>query len=881
MVSGMKLIGSFPAEVRSCRLTASRRRARGTSQRSPLRNDAHASGLRLNEVLLLALCGVLLAIPSTADAADGATGFEQSVQPFFQKYCLRCHNAQKQEGRFRLDSLPRDFADQANAQRWSEVVFRMNSGEMPPKKEPQPTTKELGQAIDWLSARITEGEAARMARRGPVAHYRLSREEYGHTVYDLLGVYFDVNLPGAFNEDPRWHGFERIGSLLTLSPSHVDRYFRAAETVLSRAFPDQPPKTQKGRREANVGQEKWLQEQGLAGPVRWPIWPGHGQPLVTASAPGLYRIRIQLSALSSFKGRLPHLALWHHQLKRSVFGLDVSAPEDQPTIVEIETFLPEGNFNVMNESPGMLSDGQTPSVNAFPFVNTKVSRPTRPTAYRLFNDEGQSIFPLLIVDWVEYEGPIVTEADQRKREGLVPEPERASVRLPGDEKVKEPGASAQRLIEARECLRRFATRAWRRPVTDVELDRYLKIITGELAAGENFRSAYRAAMVAVLTSKNFYYLEEGSPDQRRATVNDWEFASRLSYFLWSSRPDDELFNLAQQGTLQRPDVLRAQLTRMLGDAKVNRFTQSFPRQWLQLHRVGAFLPDAGLYPDYDKWLEQSLVLEATGYFGEMFSKNLPLREFLDSDWTMLNPRLSMHYGIPLSRNSRTFGTTNETSEPDARASQPIPPGLQRISLRPEDHRGGLLTHASILSLTSDGTRHRPVHRGVWVSEAIFGRTPPPPPPNVEPLSPTPSNQPKATIRMQLEAHATHATCASCHQKIDPLGFAFDNFDAIGRWRTNEKVAGGQGDDPEVNASGTLTDGRAYRGAGEFKQLLVQDTDRFAEAFVEQLATYALRRVMTIDDAAQIKAITAASQKDDYKLRTVIENLVFSNLFRKR
>ena len=785
----------------------------------------------------------LVIVTAKVQAAEESPAFDKAVQPFFQTYCLRCHDAKKQEGKLRLDTLSRDFADEAVAQRWSEVVFRLNSGEMPPTKEPQPKPQELGQVVDWLSTRIKEGEAARMAKRGPVAHYRLSREEYGHTVYDLLGVYFDVNLPGAFNEDPRWHGFDRIGSLLTLSPSHVDRYFGAAETVLARAFPDQQPAFQKSRREANAGQEKWLQEQGLAGPVRWPIWPGHGQHLVSASVPGLYRIRIQLSALPSFKGRLPHLALWHHQLKRSVVGLDVNAAEDQPTVIEIETFLPEGNFNVMNESPGMLADGQTPSVTQFPFVNTKVSRQSRPTGYRLFNDEGQLIFPLLIVDWVETEGPILPAADQKKREGLIPAKD-------GD------------LTEARECLRRFAMRAWRRPVTDAELDRALKIIQSELTAGENFRSAFRAAMVAVLTSKSFFHLEEGSTSQRRETINEWELASRLSYFLWSSMPDDELFALARQGTLQQPEVLRAQLTRMLADPKISRFMESFPRQWLQLHRVGQFPPDASLYPDYDKWLEQSLVLETTGYFSEVFSKNLPLREFLVSDWTMMNPRLAMHYGLP----------------------RPAASGFQRMLLRAEDHRGGLLTHASILSLTSDGTRHRPVHRGVWVSEAIFGRTPPPPPPNVEPLAPTPSNQPKATIRLQLEAHATHAThatCASCHQKIDPLGFAFDNFDAVGRWRTSEQVAGGKGDDPAVNASGKLPDGRAYQSADEFKHLLVQDIDRFAEAFVEQLATYSLRRVMTIDDAAQIKNITQASKRDDYKLRTVIENLVLSDLLLKR
>lgn len=791
--------------------------------------------------LLLSLASVLLAMPSAVTAADAVPAeFDRAVQPFFQKYCLRCHNAQRQEGEFRLDTLSRDFADPASAQRWGEVVFRMNAGEMPPKKEPQPASQELGAAVDWLSTRIQNGEAARMARRGPVAHYRLSREEYGHTVYDLLGVYFDVTLPGALNEDPRWHGYERIGSLLSLSPSHVDRYIRAAETVLARAFPDQPFTSQTVRKEANTGQEKWLQEQGLAGPVRWAIWPGHGQHLVTASTPGLYRIRIRLSALPSFRGRLPHLSLWHHQLKRSVAGQDVQIPEDQPAVIEIETFLPEGNYNVMNESPGMLADGQTPSVTQFPFVNTTVSRPARPTSYRLFNDEGRLIFPLLMIDWVETEGPILTDAVRKKRDGLMPHRE-------GD------------LFEARDSLRRFATRAWRRPVTDAELERYLKIVEVETAAGETFRSAYHAAMVAVLTSKNFYYLEEGSALERRERVNDWELASRLSYFLWSSLPDDELFRLAEQGTLHRPDVLRLQLTRMLADPKIGRFAESFPRQWLQLHRVGAFPPDASLYPDYDKWLEQSLVLETTGYFREMFARNLPLREFLVSDWTMINPRLAIHYGMP----------------------RPPADGLQRVTLLPEDHRGGLLTQASILSLTSDGTRHRPVHRGVWVSEAVFGRTPPPPPPNVEPLAPTPVNQPKATIRMQLEAHATHATCASCHQKIDPLGFAFDNFDALGRWRISEQVAGGHGGDPPVNATGKLPDGRSYGNSEEFKQLLAQDVDRFAEAFVEQLATYALRRVMTIDDAAQIKAIATASQPGDYRLRAVIENLVLSELFSKR
>ncbi len=775
-------------------------------------------------------------VSSAAFAAEPAD-FDATVQPFFKTYCLRCHNDKMQKGDFRLDNLSRDFANHTIAQKWGELLFRINSGEMPPKKEPQPKAEELGKVADAISTRLKEGEAARMAKRGTVTHYRLSREEYGHTVYDLLGVYFDVNQPGAFNDDPRWHGFDRIGSLLSLSPSHVERYLKASETVLERAFPAATLKAQKTRRDADDG--KWKAE-GHAGPVRWLMWPDHGQHLLNVSSPGLYRIRIQLSALPSFKGRVPHLALWHHGQKKSILGRDVLAAEGEPTVLEIEAFLPEGAYTIKNESPGMFSDGHTLSNTNFTFRNTKTTPQNRPTGYKFFNEEGQPIYPLLLVDWVEMEGPILTETDRKKRDGLVPAKD-------GD------------LAEARDALKRLATNAWRRPATDAEIERYIKLVQSELNAGENFRAAYRSAMVAVLTSKNFYYLEEGSPAAPRPNVNDWELASRLSYFLWSSMPDQELFAAARSGTLAKPDILRTQLTRMLGDAKISRFTNSFPKQWLQLHRVGQFPADAELYPDYDKWLEESMVLETTLYFDTVFKENLPLREFIASDWTMLNPRLAMHYGMPAMK------STN----------------FEKVKLRPEDHRGGVLTHASILSLTSDGTRHRPVHRGVWVSEAIFGRTPPPPPPNVEPLAPTPSNKPKATIRNQLEAHATHATCASCHAKIDPLGFAFDTFDAIGRWRTREQVQGGQGDNPLVDASGVLPNGRAFKGPDDFKQLLVQDLDRFAEAFVEQLATFALRRVMTIDDAVHIKAIAQASKKESYKLRTVIENLVLSELFQKR
>jgi len=772
-------------------------------------------------VCLLFFCPVVAVADDVADS-------DKTVQPFFAKHCSRCHDAKQQEGEFRLDTLSREFSNMLVAQRWGEVLFRINSGEMPPKDEPQPSPAELGEVAEWISARIDEGRAARMAQRGPVSHYRLGRDEYANVAYDLLGVHFDARMPGALNEDPRWHGFDRIGSMLTLSPSHVTRYFSAAETVLNQAFPTQPPNSSR-------------QRQAAEAPNRWLILPGWHQGNINVQHSGLYRIRVQLSALPSFKGRLPRLSIWNNSLKRAEVGRDVIASEEKPTVVEFEAFLPQGGFRLTNEAPGKLDDGHT--LTATPNSVTRLDDlHIVPKGYKLFTDDEspRPIFPMLLVDWLEYEGPVLTEADQKKREGLFPTTEND-------------------LTETRTHLNRFMARAWRRSPTDVEVDRYMKVLESELAAGGNFRSAYLSAMTGVMASKNFYYIVEGSPDQQRQRINDWELASRLSFFLWSSMPDEELFEAAGKGELRKPDVLRTHLQGMLADRKIDRFVDTFPSQWLQLHRVGMFPPDPELYRDYDAWLEQSMIRETTGVFGEVFSKNLSIREFLSSDWTVMNSRLAMHYGIDM----------------------PAKSGFHRVTLASDDHRGGVLTHASVLSLTSDGTRHRPVHRGVWVSEAIFGRTPPPPPPNVEPLEPTPSDKPKATIRDQLEAHATHATCASCHQKIDPLGFAFDNYDAIGRWRTHEKVAGGLGDDPLVSARGTFPDGRSYENPEQFKQLLASDLDRFAEAFVEQLATFALRRVMTIDDRAQIKAIAEASKHDGYRLRTVIEQLVMSELFQKR
>ena len=774
-------------------------------------------------------------------SASAEVKLPTEVKSFFESYCYRCHDAKKQKGKFRLDNLSRDFGDEFVAEHWTEVLLRINAGEMPPEDEKQPSSEDVGKVAEWISTNINEGLAARMSRRGPVALYRLSRDEYANTVYDLLGVHFDVNAPGAFNEDPRWHGFNRIGSLLSLSPSHVERYYEAAQKIVHDAFPERQPKPYPGRYEANDQRAKeWQEKNNVKDPVRLLMLPGvTSRASIHAREAGLYKIQVQLSGLPSFKGRLPHLTVWDSKVKRSLYGQDVLAPENKPTVVEFETYLPSGSFNLMNEAPGTFEALTLALTRNSPFTHTKERRFTHPSSYKLYKDSGEPIFPMLIVDWVEWEGPLIKETATAKREDMFPESEEAQ--------------------EVRECLHQFITKSWRRPATQDDVNRFFKVYELELKAGEKHHSAYLASLVAILTAKNFYYHKEGSAGKNRQKLTDWELASRLSYFLWGSMPDAELFAAAESGKLKDNTVLKAQLNRMLKDEKINRFLDSFPRQWLQLHKVGMFPPDGELYPDYDNWLEESMIRESAYFFKEVFQKNLPVQQFIDADWTVMNARLAMHYGLPKMQQS----------------------GFQRVNLKGKDGRGGLLTQASILSLTSDGTRHRPVHRGVWIYESIFGKSPPPPPPNVEPLAPTPADEEKATIRQQIEAHSQNPTCASCHRKIDPLGFAFDNYNAVGQWREREIMPEGKGEDPVVNAAGTLPNGKPFSGPSEFKKKLAEDADLLAEALVKQLSTYALRRLMTIDDQAHIQQIAQNTAAGNYQLKDLIEELVLSDFFQTR
>ncbi len=782
---------------------------------------------------------------------SAAPSFEKDMLPYLEANCIRCHGPKKQKGDFRLDDLSREVGIQ-DTPLWHEVMERISSGEMPPEDEENlPTAEESGRIVEWIAARLKEGEAARMARRDRVSYHRLTREEYVNSVRDLIGVQYDASDPGGLLEDPEWNGFERIGSVLTLSPTHIEKYMRAAEVILEEAYPDEPIEYLEATARAKTITEgrphyERLKEAGLLDKVRYElvtsgeIFRGSNpyRNGLRFPGPGVYEISYQVSGLKPENKAAPRMQVYEYKLDRVLFEQDILAAEEKPITVSFRTHFPavrSPSIHVLNLTGPPRHPRSTAHSN-IPFISTK--EPRAPWQIKITNQDGTPREPILIIDSITMKGPIITEEEQRRRDEYMP--------------------TEETLEAATQGLARMAKRAFRRPLYDGEMDIYTKIVKGELAAGSNFKDSVKAAMIAILCSKSFLFLSEGNENADRHVLNDWEIASRLSYLLWSTMPDNELFAAAEQGKLKNPAELKKQFARLLKDPRSNRFKESFATQWLHLRKVGMFAPDRRIYRNYDDHLEKSMIAESQEYFGEVLDSGGTLREFIDSDWTMVNPRLAKFYKIPNIQRDE----------------------FQKVSLKPEYKRGGLLTQASILSLTSDGTRHRPVHRGAWVSEVILGKTPPPPPANVDPIEPNPPDSPKATLRQKLDAHTHDPSCSSCHRKIDPLGLAFDNYNAIGEWRTTEKVEG-TGEDPPVDPSGELPDGRKFANAKEFKQLLMDDLDAFNHTFIEKLSIYGMRRTLTYDDHEDLSTIAKVGKDRDYNVEGIIEAFVLSDLFQKR
>ena len=816
-------------------------------------------------------------------------GFAGIVQPFVKDHCVSCHGPEKQKGKLRLDTLGSNFADPLVAEKWAEVVNALNGHEMPPEDEPQPKPEEAGKLADWLAAELGHAEIAKRTTR--VVMRRMNRAEYNNTIRDLVGV--DFNPADKFPEDPPAGGFDNIGSALSISPMQVELYYAAARQILDRALVDgaqpltikwrfEPEDDKEGGDRTRVkrdGQNILLNrgenpiEKGFT-VVHHEAWnkginfrdfrvPTEGSYVLRIRAAG--RVPTRAQAVTSARSilekqrdeedkrepakRADHQRQVDEQMKhfetartydygsprlkisqslggtpRTVGELDIEALEAVPKIYEVPVYFTTQDGSVVLEQAYEV---------------------TRSLENWTFRDKEEFARPTLLVDWVELEGPMHPSWPPASHKRVLAD-------LPAKEKDEK--------MYAREVIARFMTRAYRRPVRNGEVDAKLALFEKLRPEKPSFIEAIKVPLAAVLASPHFLYLvEPEAPAAKPRKLDAYELASRLSYFLWSSMPDDQLFGLAANGELLKPAVIGAQATRMIADPKSESFVKNFAGQWLGLRKVGANPPAKTLYPEYDRHLEISIVRETEAFFAEILRRDLDVRNFLKSNFVTINERLARFYGIP--------GVKG-----DAMRKGPAPPAA---------HRGGLITQASIQSITSNGTRTSPVVRGVWVLRTLLGSDPGLPVANVGEIASKVPGIDKATVRQRLQIHREAASCARCHDKIDPLGLALENYNAAGEWRDREGH-GYEGriesNDPIIDASAKMPDGTAFSGVEGLQEQLLKKEDLFLTALASQLYTYGLGRELGFSDRPAVRASVVAMKRNRYLLRALLLTIVQSDLF---
>lgn len=792
---------------------------------------------------LTVLLYLVFAFPARA---DGPTfGIEDQARQFLVKHCLPCHGSVRPKANLRLDKLTGDFADASNRERWLAVRKRVTAGEMPPKDRPRPSSEEMQAIGGWIATRADAADAARRAAEGRVVWRRLNRIEYERSVCDLLGV--NIDLRELLPTDATGNGFDTSAEAHHLSSFLMDRYLEAADRALAVAIANTPqPKEFKKR--MNMKEERNVKTPSERvfrpvdeGVIMFTSSPWQAITMYNFYPPdrGRYRFRISAQAVQS-KG------------KPVSFRVDAG-----PMLMGTKNHLVD------------YYDAPADKPKVFEFVDNLEARSTlRILPYGL--DSAQAVNkvgaeswegPGLMINWVDVEGPLHDAwppASHRQLFGDLKQGPSTSDRYRLEVIAKDPEADAARILKT------FARRAFRRPVTDAEMKPYLALVKARLGEQSTFEQAVRVGLKAILVSPDFLFLRE-----KPGKLDDFALASRLSYFLWSSTPDEELFKLAEAKKLAAPETLRDQLERMLKDPRAAAFTENFVGQWLGLRDIDATAPDFLLYPDFDDLLKASMLKETQLFFNDLLANDRSVTNFVACDFTYLNARLAKHYGIP--------GVEGQE--------------FKKVTLPPGSHRGGVLTMASVLKVTANGTNTSPVVRGAWVLDRILGKPPAPPPAGVPAIEP--DIRGATTIRQQLAKHRQIASCATCHTHIDPPGFALENFDVIGGWRENYRVLG-NGEvvmmegrrmpfhkGKKVDPADTLADGQKFRDIDELKTILLKDKDQLARALTEKLLTYATGAPPTAADRAEVDAIVRDVSQKDYGLRAIVHAVVQSKTFQTK
>lgn len=762
---------------------------------------------------------------------------------FFTRHCEKCHSGENMQGDFAVAGLQDDFSTPHSRRQWLAVLQQLREGRMPPKDEPRPPVEDVQSVMGWISRKAEETELARRETEGRVVMRRLNRAEYANTVRDLLGV--EVDLSDLLPPDTSTNGFDNNAELLHTSSFLIRNYLDAADRVLDEAIANEPePWILKKR--FDIREEKSVTATGSVyrhtddGVAIFATWESANIRVTMwnfrSHVRGKYRFRISGYGFQS-EGKPITFRVTAGTLKEVTEErlIDYFAvPADKPTVIEFtEQLEPENRIRILAEG-----------LPALP-----------PAVEKIGADKYTG--PGLVIQWVDVEGPILESWPPPSHKAIFGDLKQTQISPKRFEVVSE-----QPMVDAERILREFARRAFRRNVSNDDIQPFLARVKSKLDQNVSFEQAMRVGLKGILVSPDFLFLREQGP-----RLDDFALASRLSYFLWSSMPDEELFQLAATNRLHQHDVLRGQVERLLSDPRAGAFNTNFTGQWLSLRNIDATLPDGKLYPEYDDILKTSMLRETSLFFDEVLKNDLSLTHFVSSDFTFLNARLAKHYGIP--------GV--EGME------------MRRVTLPQDSHRGGLLTMGSVLKVTANGTTTSPIIRGAWVLDRILGTPPPKPPPDVEAIEP--DIRGATTIREQLAMHRDVESCASCHRRIDPPGFALESFDVIGGWREHYRATGEPKEvngrrvhywnGPAVDPGDELTDGRRFRNIDDYKTLILEDPDQLARNLAEKLLAYGTGAAPSDTDRPQIEVIVSRLRDRNYGFRTLIHEVVRSDLFQNK
>lgn len=807
------------------------------------------------------LIGLLLLGAGSSSAKEGDSGslhFQQKVLPLLKKHCGDCHGPEKQKSGLRVDTLELDFVKGKDRETWHDVLDALNRGEMPPEDEPQPSEGERQVMVDWITKQMIQAAKIRRSTGGQGVLRRLTRYEYNNTMAQLLGIPLDYAKdlpPEPTNED----GFKNNAMTMGMSGMQLEYYLKSAQMGLDLALVEmEEPKrfevthTDNAARRHNPKKKATHTrniQPGNCFMTRMLTYPKSGPVTIRVKAhakipegkgPPRMRVRIGLRADTYVPGG------------RIGEDVDVTATEAEPGVYEFRGWL--DNIGVLKTGanfPGMLVnvhnvyDDGSAAIELFDKrINEQEKKLNKP-------DPKQ---PWLVVHSVEFVGPDYKMWPPKHHQDILFK----GAEVPEDERGY-----------AREILERFMRRAYRRPASKGEIEEVLSFYEKVRPDYPTFVQTMRQALSMVLISPQFLYLVEpieGDKGARKLTAH--EVASRLSYFLWSTMPDETLFELAVDKSLLKPKVLRAQVARMLKDEKADRFLDQFTEQWLDLSALDRVAVNPQFYPKFKDRVKEAMRLESQSFFAEVLHGRHSAMNFLNSDWTMLNERLAKHYGV-----DGVEGTE-----------------MQKVALRPEHNRGGLITQGSMLIGNSTGEDSHPINRAVWILKRLLDDPPPPPPANVPALDSETPGFDQLTLKGQLAVHRDVAACTSCHQRIDPWGIPLEHYDAAGLYReqalrltANKKGrARNNVSKGPLDASDVMPDGTEINGVDELKgYLLKTKKDEFARALVAKLTTYALGRSLGFTDESVVDTLTERFGKQDYRVDRLIQSIVTSELFLNR